>query len=153
MKSQAKKPRNTTKTATKKETKTPIKKINRQPRKVFDKKFIDEAILRLPDLFSQGQTLEEVCVHLKVSPRKFYYLLEEFPELAEAYEYAKVHAQAWWANVGRLGATGKIDGFNATCWKFNMQNRLGWTDKSEQKQEINISDVTPWDSIEDVTEE
>ncbi len=29
------------------------------------------------------------------------------------------------------GMTGKVPGFNATIWIFNMKNRHGWADKTE----------------------
>lgn len=36
-----------------------------------------------------------------------------------------------WEQIGLRGTIGKIKGFNAHSWKFNMQNRLGWKDRSE----------------------
>ena len=57
------------------------------------------------------------------------------------HEWAKVHTpfseakkEAWsqnllfWEEIGIKGMTGKIPGFNATIWIFNLKNRFKWRD-------------------------
>ena len=59
---------------------------------------------------------------------------ERFPEDCpiEELDEAKRLCLAWWEKLGRDGAMGAIEGFNATSWIFNMKNRAGWADKVDQ---------------------
>lgn len=56
---------------------------------------------------------------------------EDFP--SEKIEEAKRKQRQFWEIVGREGATGKTQGFNATAWIFNMKNRFraDWNDRSQ----------------------
>lgn len=44
---------------------------------------------------------------------------------------AKNKGRLVWERIGLKGTIGEIKNFNAHSWKFNMQNRLGWKDRSE----------------------
>ena len=44
---------------------------------------------------------------------------------------AKAEGKFFWESMGKLGAMGKIKGFNQQSWWRNMQNKLGWKDKIE----------------------
>jgi len=55
-------------------------------------------------------------------------------------------SRLWWERLGQHGAAGKLPGFNAASWIFNMKNRFGWTDRQEVTHEgseikIEISDI------------
>lgn len=54
------------------------------------------------------------------------------PEISDALKEALQFSQAWWESKGRDATVGKIDGFNATAWIFNMKNRFraDWNDRS-----------------------
>jgi len=52
---------------------------------------------------------------------------EDCPE--EDLQEAKRKSLLFWEKIGIGGATGKIEGFNASSWIFNMKNRAGWADK------------------------
>ena len=60
-----------------------------------------------------------------------YSYAERFPEDCPRSEFndAKRKGLLFWEKIGTAGATGKLDGFNATSWIFNMKNRAGWSDK------------------------
>lgn len=60
---------------------------------------------------------------------------ERFPEDCpySEFEDAKREGLLFWEKIGVAGATGKLEGFNATSWIFNMKNRAGWTDKTENR--------------------
>lgn len=49
-----------------------------------------------------------------------------------AMDRAQRNRQLFWEKAGKDGMMGEIEGFNATFWKFNMQNRFGWKDKREE---------------------
>lgn len=56
---------------------------------------------------------------------------DRFPEDCPlpALREAQRKSIAFWEKIGLAGATGKIEGFNAASWIFNMKNRAGWSDK------------------------
>lgn len=98
---------------------------------------------KLPDMFANGESVEEVCQELKITRRCFYDWVEKYPEFADAYELGKQASQAWWLKLGRAGATGKVQ-VQPSIWIFNMKNRLGWKDRVEVESEneaepLNIS--------------
>ena len=53
----------------------------------------------------------------------------DFP--AEKVEPAEAAYRVFWEDIGVRGMMGKIPGFSAATWIFNMKNRFGWRDKSE----------------------
>lgn len=62
----------------------------------------------------------------------------KFPEDCpdSALQEAKRKSLLFWEKIGIGGATGKIEGFNATSWIFNMKNRAGWADKMDATQQF-----------------
>ncbi len=58
---------------------------------------------------------------------------EKFPDDCpwDELRVAQRKSLLFWERIGTAGATGKLEGFNATSWIFNMKNRAGWTDKIE----------------------
>lgn len=62
-----------------------------------------------------------------------YSYAKRFPEDCpyEEFEDAKRKALLFWEKLGVAGTTGKLPGFNAATWIFNMKNRAGWTDRVE----------------------
>lgn len=91
---------------------------------------------KLPELFVNGESIEEACVTLKIDRKTYYNWIDKYPAFAAAAEQAALVSAAWWLKTGREGAT---DGsINAPVWIFNMKNRLGWKDKIENSGEQNI---------------
>lgn len=75
----------------------------------------------------------------------------DFPEdfCPEKIARAERTSRLFWEKIGITGTIGKLKGFNAKSWEFNMQNRLGWS--SNVKQEVRdlrakvIKDDIPYD--------
>ncbi|ADB18104.1 hypothetical protein Psta_3441 [Pirellula staleyi DSM 6068] len=44
--------------------------------------------------------------------------------------------------MGNEGSNGKIKGFNAISWKFNMQNHFGWKEKREETVKVRKDGAT-----------
>jgi len=57
--------------------------------------------------------------------------IKDFPEdfHPDLINLAKREAKTFWEKVGIDGTIGKIKGFNAKSWEFNLKNRYGWRDK------------------------
>lgn len=60
------------------------------------------------------------------------YYIEHFPEdfPLDEIERARRVRERNWELLGLAGSSGKVKGFNANSWKFNMQNRFGWRESS-----------------------
>lgn len=54
---------------------------------------------------------------------------------------ARAKGRMYWEDVGNKGTVGRIKGFNSHAWKFNMQNRLGWKDRTEHGLDEDTLDV------------
>lgn len=98
--------------------------------------------LATPD--ARADAFRKYCLHLAAgfSGGCFYEPVLEETILAMVARYpaefdmdemrrARARGRMYWEDVGNKGTVGKIRGFNAHAWKFNMQNRLGWKDRSE----------------------
>lgn len=59
--------------------------------------------------------------------------IRDFPEdfCPEKVQQAERQSRHFWEKIGIAGTTGKLKGFNAKSWEFNMQNRLGWSTKAD----------------------
>lgn len=81
-------------------------------------------------LYVEGASDAEIKHALRVSNDLFARWLKDEPEFAEAVKEGRLASEAWWARLGREGASGKAD-INPTTWIFNMKNRFAWRDKQE----------------------
>ncbi|MGR3220201.1 MAG: hypothetical protein ACUZ8H_10345 [Candidatus Anammoxibacter sp.] len=56
--------------------------------------------------------------------------IDNFPEDFSYEQISEAHRTSllFWEKLGVAGVTGKLKGFNAPTWIFNMKNRAGWRD-------------------------
>jgi hypothetical protein len=104
----------------------------------------------LTEVAERGGSVLEMQVKLGLGSSGWYTLIEDSEEFRNSVEMAKQQAQIWWEEKGRtLTETG-----SAVAWKFNMQNRFGWSDRTQtahtgpdggpvQVQEVRRSVVDP----------
>lgn len=54
--------------------------------------------------------------------------IEKYPKVLPSEKKDQAHREGRlrWEQAGWGGTMGKINGFNATSWIFNMKNRYGW---------------------------
>ncbi|MGE0536655.1 MAG: hypothetical protein AB7O68_16915 [Pirellulales bacterium] len=94
----------------------------------------------------QRQTLfDAYCEHVRkgYSDQSFpecdvrtleYYVIRYASALqADLIERARRERQLFWEKLGTAGTGGKVRGFNALSWKFNMQNRFDWREKKDER--------------------
>lgn len=65
----------------------------------------------------------------------------DFP--AEKLQAAFSASRLFWEKAGLDGMFGKIEGFNAPTWIFNMKNRHGWRDQKEVQTTLQGPDGGP----------
>ncbi|WP_156510699.1 hypothetical protein [Labrenzia sp. OB1] len=89
-----------------------------------------EACKRFCDHIAAGYSLESFADADKKTIR---YYAEQYPDdfPADKLQEAARKGLFEWEKLGKEGTEGLIDGFNASSWKFNMQNRAGWRDKTD----------------------
>lgn len=85
----------------------------------------------LIDFMAQGYSKEATAAHLGISKDTLYAWNNKHPEFSDAIKEGEQQSRLWWEKIGMGGMVGKVPGFNASTWIFNMKNRHGWTDKKE----------------------
>jgi len=99
-------------------------------------KYNQDMVKKLEAFGSNGEGVVEACLVLGISKETFYEWGRKFPEFSDAIKQFKLRSQVWWEKAGRAGAVGKLAGFNARSYIFNMKNRFpdDWRDKQEIEQ-------------------
>lgn len=108
---------------------------NGTPKKIT-KEWADEKAIKLASMFKNGESLAEVCAKLMVAKNSFYKACDISDDFAEAYEMGLLLSEAWWQKLGRAGSAGQVK-IQPLTWKFNMQNKFGWSEKVDQNQNVN----------------
>lgn len=81
----------------------------------------------------QGFSKEVAALECGISKDTFYQYIQRHAEFADAVKEGERLSLKFWEGIGMKGMVGKIPGFNATTWIFNMKNRHNWADKQETK--------------------
>lgn len=99
--------------------------------------------MKYPDQGTRRAFWADLCTHISggysmqsypgADEDTIYKYGADFPEDCPmaALNEAKRKSRLFWERIGMAGATGKMEGFNAASWIFNMKNRAGWVDKRE----------------------
>lgn len=82
---------------------------------------------KILDLYSEGMSDYEVMTELGIHWSTFKRFMAD-AEFAEVVEFGRQCSRAWWEKQGRVHLMNKD--FNANLWKTNVQNRIGWSDKT-----------------------
>ena len=62
--------------------------------------------------------------------------IAEEPEFSETVQQCKLLCQAWWEKFGREHLVSERgESVNSTMYTFNMKNRFGWADRTENTNE------------------
>lgn len=78
----------------------------------------------------------EVCKIMGITLAQFEKYYEGNDNFSHFIDMGRTLSRAWWYSQGRENL--KDRGFNTPLWGFNMKNRYGWADKSEQIQRDDI---------------
>ncbi len=81
---------------------------------------------------SQGYSEDSFHTSKKIFTRMFTVYPTEFTmDVLEELEAARRENLKFWEKLGIGGSMGKLPGFNALAWKFNISNRHGWRERSD----------------------
>ena len=83
-----------------------------------------------------GYSFESFAADCKVNVDTLHEWCKRHPEFSDSKKLGSAASRKYWETIGKGGMTGKIPGFIASIWIFNMKNRFGWRDS----QEIHNSD-------------
>lgn len=111
--------------AKKLEVKTPAKMG--RPKAEFKSEFCEQLIAHMVE----GYSFEAFGANCHVGKDTLYKWLEEHEEFLDARKIGESYCRKTWEKIGKDGASGFIENFNAASWIFNMKNRFKWTDKVE----------------------
>jgi hypothetical protein len=92
-------------------------------------KYRPEYCEALVDHMAQGLSFESFAGTIGVCDDTLRYWCDKFPDFSHARKLGTQANRIFWEKLGIQGATGQLQGFNATSWIFNMKNRFKWTDR------------------------
>lgn len=98
----------------------------------YHKKFCEQLV----DHMKKGLSFESFAADCECHKETLYEWVNQHPEFSEAKKRGTAFSSKRWEEIGMAGMAGKIKGFNAAVWIFNMKNRFHWRDKREL-------DITP----------
>jgi hypothetical protein len=105
------------------------------------------------DLYDQGASNREVMRELKLTPGAWKALESNIldSDFAEIIELGRLYAQAWWESQGRINL--KTRGFNTSLWTANMNNRYGWSNKTDSTTTVlDLSNASDEDLLKSIKE-
>ena len=94
-------------------------------------KYKPEMCQAIIDAMSKGYSKEAAAHEIGIAKDTFYAWDKKHKEFSDAIKEGEKASRHFWEKLGIAGAMGKVPGFNATSWIFNMKNRHGWADKKE----------------------
>lgn len=95
-----------------------------------------EWISRVKEAYEAGCSDVEVCKIMGITMSQFDKYYEGNDNFARFIDMGRTLSRAWWYSQGRTNLENR--GFNTPLWGFNMKNRYGWADKTEQIQRDDI---------------
>jgi hypothetical protein len=101
---------------------------------LYDPKLCQEMI----DFCAQGYSIEAFAGKIGVNKVTVYDWINKYPEFSNAKNTAQEKCRLFWETLGTHGAAGKLPGFNASAYIFNMKNRFGWRDNIHHSGSIEI---------------
>lgn len=84
------------------------------------------------ELYEAGASDVEVCAHLRLTEKEFDKRYKEDDLFQRLVQIGRLHAKAFWYKAGRLALHDRS--FRDNLYIKIMQNRYGWSDKSESTE-------------------
>lgn len=97
-------------------------------------------------LYEEGAFDVEVAKFLNITIKRFNELYDESSAFAKFVDMGRTMSMAYWYELGRRGASGRLKGFVPGAWSFVMKNQFGWADKVESTQQL-LDETTNIDDL------
>ena len=94
-------------------------------------KYRPEYCEKIIKAMSKGLSKAAASAECGFSHDSLYRWEKKYPEFSDAIKEGEHQCMLFWEKAGIQGMMGKIKGFNATSWIFNMKNRAHWQDRVE----------------------
>lgn len=89
----------------------------------------------------EGASAVEIACILGIGRSAWETLIEDYEEFRATEQSCRMLCQVWWERQGRRMTT---DGQgSAAVWKFNMQNRFAWSEKTETDLKSSDGSMSP----------
>ena len=124
--------------------KTKINKTIGQPT-LYKKDYCEKLIHHM----SQGLSIEAFAGLVGVNQDTVHEWAKVHPEFMEAKKNGTALSLLFWEKLGIQGIMGKIPGFNAAAYIFNMKHRFKWRDKTEHEFSFTLIDKMTEEEIRD----
>lgn len=90
--------------------------------------------------YEEGASDVEICRLIGITKQTFDNYYSTNPSFKKFVEMGRTLSAAWWHSQGRLNLDNRA--FNTSLWTFNMKNRFGWAEKSENSTAIPLDDLS-----------
>jgi hypothetical protein len=100
---------------------------------------------KLTRCYAEGYDDIEIMAELGLSRKDFANQYDQNPVFAELVDIGRIASAAWWRGIARKNLFSKE--FNGPTWAFNMKNRAGWADKTENintdvgKEQLSLNEL------------
>lgn len=94
-----------------------------------------------------GASATEIACTLGIARSAWETLLKDSEEFRDAEMRAKMLCQVWWEKQGRRMTQDGVG--SAPAWKFNMQNRFAWTERTESDLKSSDGSMSPKGTLDD----
>lgn len=83
-----------------------------------------------------------MCKELKLPWKEFEKRMANDALFEELVTFGRLASKAWWLKLGRKCAVAGAPSQAFSFWDKNMKNRFGWTDKTEEKDGKETSELS-----------
>lgn len=83
---------------------------------------------------SQGLSFESFASTAQVNRDTLYSWCQHHADFSDAKKRGEAVSLLFWERLGIDASQGRLPGFSAAAWIFNMKNRFGWRDKQRDEE-------------------
>ena len=106
-------------------------------------KYKEEYCQMLIDHMEKGFSFNSFAGIIRVNTDTLAEWRNKHKSFSDAQKLGRALSSLFWEKMGMAGAAGRVPGFNAATWIFNMKNRFGWKDKQELDLSSKDGSMTP----------
>ena len=121
-----------------------VRKVGRPT--LYDPDYCDQLLEHM----AQGYSFESFAGKIGTHRDTLYDWCDRHEEFLDARKTGQAVALYFYEKIGIAGTLGKLPGFNASMWCFQMKNRFNWTDRREETTKMQITHQMGQPSLEEL---